>query len=179
MALVMDLITKERERLLQRAARIYGLSFTAVALICAILPGAIDWFALLLSLPLFMILAGAQIRMGMSRSLVWVGLALVSGTAIIGIFRFVGSGPSPEAGYSSIIELAAASLASCAIVLTSSAPRIVLLVASFLVIGSGTVLIADGCRTCFASPEWWCSGGSYPPPWRCGSASVSRRSRNA
>jgi signal transduction histidine kinase len=144
MGLVMDLISKERERLLQRAARIYGLSFTAVSLICAILPGAVDWLALLISLPLYAILTLAQIRMGISRSLIWVVVALLAGGAIIGVFRFVGQGPSPEAGYSAIIELAAASLAACAIVLTSSAPRIVLLVVAFLVIGGGTVFVADG-----------------------------------
>ncbi|MEO8263237.1 MAG: ATP-binding protein [Pseudolysinimonas sp.] len=144
MALVMDLITKERERLLQRAARIYGLSFTAVALICAVLPGAVDWFALLLSLPLFAILTVSQIRMGMSRSLLWVALALASGAGIIGLFRFIGTGPSPEAGYASILELAAAAIPACAIVLTSSIPRIVLLVAAFLTIGGAAVFVSDG-----------------------------------
>src|SRR5689334_12550651 len=130
----MDLILKERERLLQRAARIYGLSFTAVALICGVLPGAVDWFALLLSLPLFALLTVSQIRIGMSRSVIWVLLALVSGIGIILLFRFVGTGPSPEAGYAAIVELAAASLAACALVLTSSAPRIVLLVVAFLAV---------------------------------------------
>lgn len=144
MATVMELIVKERERLLQRAARVYGLSFTAVALGCAVLPGALDSLALLLSLPLFALLAFAQVRIGMSRSLLWVALALVSGAGIIGIHRFVGSGPSPEAGYAVIIQLAAASLASCAIVLTSSGPRILLLVASFLAIGGGAVLVSSG-----------------------------------
>jgi signal transduction histidine kinase len=140
----MDLITKERERLLQRAARIYGLSFTAVALICAILPGAVDWYALLISLPLFALLALAQIRMGVSRSILWVLLALVSGAVIIGVFRFVGQGPSAEAGYASILELGAAALPACAIVLTSSAPRVVLLVIAFLVIGGGSIFVSDG-----------------------------------
>ena len=140
----MDLISKERERLLQRAARIYGLSFTAVALFCAVLPGAVDTLALLVSLPLFAILTLAQVRMGMSRSLLWVGLALACGAGIIGVFRFVGTGPSPEAGYSAILELGAAAIASCAIVLTSSAPRIVLLVAGFLVVGGGTALVSGG-----------------------------------
>lgn len=144
MALVMDLISKERERLLQRAARIYGLSFTTVALICAILPGAVDTLALFISLPLFALLTVAQVRMGISRSLLWVALALVSGGAIIGVFRFVGTGPSPDAGYGAIVQLGAASLAATAIVLTSSAPRIVLLVLSVLVIGGGTVLVSDG-----------------------------------
>jgi signal transduction histidine kinase len=140
----MDLIAKERERLLQRAARVYGLSFTAVALACALLPGAVDRLALVISLPLFAVLALAQLRIGMSRSLLWVGLALLCGVAIIGVFRFVGTGPSPEAGYSAILQLAAVSLAGCALVLTSSGPRIALLVGAFLLAGGSAVLVADG-----------------------------------
>jgi signal transduction histidine kinase len=140
----MDLIAKERERLLQRAARVYGLSFTAVALICAVLPGAVDPLALAVSLPLFALLTLAQVRMGMSRSLLWVGLALACGVGIIGVFRFIGAGPSPEAGSASILQLAAVSLASCAIVLTSSAARIALLVAAFLVVGASAVFTATG-----------------------------------
>lgn len=140
----MDLITKERERLLQRAARVYGLSFTGVALLCAVLPGAVDPLALLISLPLFAVLVLAQIRMGMGRSLLWVLLALVSGVAIIAVYRYVGSGPSAEAGSAAIIELAAASLAASALVLTSSPGRIVLLVVAFLGVGGIAVLVADG-----------------------------------
>lgn len=137
----MDLITKERDRLLQRASRIYGLSFTAVALLCAVLPGAVDTLALFISLPLFAVLILAQIRIGMSRSLLWVLLVLVAGAAIIGVFAFVGRGPSQEAGYSAIVELGAASIASVAIVLTSSAPRIVILILSFAAIAGGTALV--------------------------------------
>jgi signal transduction histidine kinase len=155
----MDLITKERERLLQRAARIYGLSFTAVAVICAILPGAVDWFALLLSLPLFAVLTVSQIRIGMSRSLLWVLLTLLSGIGIILLFRYVGDGPSAEAGYSAILELAAASLAGCALVLTSSAPRIVLLIASFAVTAGAALLVSDGL------PHMLRSGGVVVLGW--------------
>jgi signal transduction histidine kinase len=137
----MDLITKERDRLLQRASRIYGLSFTAVALLCAALPGAVDPLALLIAAPIFALLAVAQVRIGVSRSLVWVLLTVVSGAAIIAVISFVGRGPSPEAGYSAIIELAAASIPAVAIVLTWSVPRILLLIASFLLI-AGEALIA-------------------------------------
>jgi signal transduction histidine kinase len=137
----MDLITKERDRLLQRVSRIYGLSFTAVALLCGILPGAVDPVASLISLPLFAVLTVAQVRIGASRSLLWVLIAVASGVAIMAVFRLVGQGPSPEAGYSAIVELAAASIPAVAIVLTSSAPRIALLVASFVVVAGASVLL--------------------------------------
>ena len=136
----MDLITKERDRLLQRASRIYGLSFTTVALLCGVLPGAVDPLALLISTPLFAVLAISQVRMGVSRSLLWVLLVVGSGAAIIGVFRYVGRGPSLEAGYSAIVELAAAAIPAVAIVLTSSLPRIALLIASFALITGGTVI---------------------------------------
>ena len=137
----MELITKERDRLLQRAARIYGLSFSAVALACAALPGAVEPIALAASLPLFAVLMFAQVRIGASRSIIWIGLALISGAAIIGVFGYGGRGPSSDAGYAAIIELAAAAIASVAIVLTSSGPRIILLIASFIVVAGGAVLI--------------------------------------
>ena len=139
----MDLISKERERLLQRAARAYGLSFTGVALVCAVIPGAVDPVALLVALPMFALLVFAQIRMGSSRSLVWVGLALGSGMGIMAALRLIGEGPSPEAGHAAILHLGAASLAACALVLTSSPLRIVLLVAAFLAVGGLTIISSE------------------------------------
>ena len=87
----MDLITKERDRLLQRTARVYGLSFTIVALLCFVLPGAVSSAALFISLPLFVVLGVAQFRMGVSRSPVWLAIALVAGLAIVVIACTVGS----------------------------------------------------------------------------------------
>jgi len=142
----MDLITKERDRLLQRAARIWGLAFTVVALLCMVLPGAVDTTALIISLPLYGILALGFAQIGNSRSLIWIALVVLSGGAIIGVVSFVGAGPSPQAGYGAIVELAAAAVPAIGIVLTSSAPRIVVLVASFLVIGGGAVLLTSSIQ---------------------------------
>ena len=90
----MDLITKERDRLLQRTARVYGLSFTIVALLCFVLPGAVSTAALFISLPLFVVLGVAQFRIGISRSPVWLALALISGLAIVVIACTIGERPS-------------------------------------------------------------------------------------
>jgi hypothetical protein len=38
----MDLLAKERDRVLQRAARAYGLGFTIASALCFVLPGAVD-----------------------------------------------------------------------------------------------------------------------------------------
>jgi signal transduction histidine kinase len=138
----MDLITKERDRLLQRTARVYGLSFTIVALLCFVLPGAVSSTALIISLPLFVVLGIAQFRMGVSRSPVWLAIALVAGLAIVVVAGTVGDRPS-QAGFTALVELAAASLAATALVLTSSGPRIAALVVVFLVIGAALLLLTS------------------------------------
>src|SRR3954471_6565654 len=138
----MDLITKERDRLLQRTARVYGLSFTIVALLCFVLPGAVSTASLFISLPLFVVLGVAQFRIGISRSPVWLAPALISGLAIVVIACTIGDRPS-QAGFTAVVELAAASLASTGLVLTSSAARIAALIIVFLVVGATLLLLTS------------------------------------
>lgn len=138
----MDLITKERDRLLQRTARVYGLSFTAVALLCFVLPGAVSATALIIGLPLFVVLGIAQFRMGISRSPVWLALSLAAGLAIVVVSCTVGERPS-QAGFTAVLEVAAASLAASGLVLTSSAPRIIALIIAFLVVGTALLLLTS------------------------------------
>lgn len=138
----MDLITKERDRLLQRTARVYGLSFTVVALLCFVLPGAVSMTALFISLPLFVVLGLAQFRMGISRSPVWLAVALIAGLAIVVVACTAGARPS-QAGFTAVVELAAASLAAVGLVLTSSAARIAALIIVFLVVGAALLLLTS------------------------------------
>ncbi len=138
----MDLITKERDRLLQRTARVYGLSFTVVSLLCFVLPGAVSTTALLVSLPLYLILGFSQLRMGTSRSPVWLGISLVAGFGILLVATTVGDRPS-QAGFAALLELTAASMAATALMLTSSGPRIAALVVAFLVTGAGLLVLTS------------------------------------
>jgi len=135
----MNLITRERDRLLQRTARVYGLSFTVVSLVCAVLPGALDLTTLLATVPLYLALGLAQVRMGASNSPGWILAALGAGAAIIIVLATVGE--LRETTVPAAIPIAAASLASTAIVLTTSGRRIVLLVLAFAGIGGVTVLL--------------------------------------
>jgi signal transduction histidine kinase len=138
----MDLIAKERDRLLQRTARVYGLSFTIVSLICLSIPGSADFLAYLTCLPLYAVLGFSQYRLGTSRSLGWVGAALGAGLAIIAVVTLVGAGPTAS-GVSALAQLSAASLASTAIVLTTEPVRRLILAVSFLTVGTAqTVLLA-------------------------------------
>jgi signal transduction histidine kinase len=142
----MDLITKERDRLLQRTARVYGLSFTVVALLCFLLPGAVSSTAFFVSLPLFVILAVAQFRMGISRSPIWIAMSLVAGFVILVVVTTVGDRPS-QAGFAALLELTAASMAATALMLTSSAPRIAALIVAFLVTGAGLLVLTSELQT--------------------------------
>ena len=64
----MDQILKERDRLLQRTARLFGLSFTVISILCLAVPGSLDPVAYAVVLPLYALLATFQYFMGRSRS---------------------------------------------------------------------------------------------------------------
>ncbi|MCU1580471.1 MAG: histidine kinase [Rhodoglobus sp.] len=137
----MDLIAKERDRLLQRTARVYGLSFTVVSLICLSIPGAVDRLSYFGCLPLYVLIGISQYRVGVSRSLVWVALQVLAGLGVIVIVTAFSAGGPGEAGVSAIAQLAAASLASVAIMLTNDPIRRTVLAACFLAVGVTTCIL--------------------------------------
>lgn len=137
----MDLISKERDRLLQRSSRVYGLSFTAVAALCFALPGSLPLPVLLIVLPLLVILAAAQVALGLARHLWWPLLALVAGNGAVVAIALLASPPSAAASLG-LLHLGAAALPSTALVLTSTAPRIAILAAG-AVVGVGAVVFAE------------------------------------
>ena len=139
----MDLITRERDRLLQQTARVWGLSFTIVSLMCLLVPGALSSSALVIAAVPYVLLGVSQWRMGVSRSPIWLVGQLVSGVAIIAIVTTVGDQPPGDGVMTAVATLAGASLASLALVMTSSAPRMVGLVVSFLVVVSVTLLLTS------------------------------------
>jgi signal transduction histidine kinase len=168
----MDLISRERDRLLQRSARAYGLSFTAVSALCFLLPGAVPFPLLLVGIPLYLILAASLVAVGLSRSIWWPVLALLSGTGIGIAVAVLAPAPTPPASLA-IIHVAAAGLAALALVLTTSIPRIALLVLGALAAvavvvlaeietpaqalrSGGTVLVGWGLATLVAV---WISAG--------------------
>ena len=80
----MDLLAKERDRVLQRAARAYGLGFTLASALCYVLPGAVDSASALgVGIALYVLLAAAQFMLGVSRNPAWVLLTLLAGFGIL------------------------------------------------------------------------------------------------
>jgi len=137
----MDQILKERDRLLHRTARLYGLSFTIVSLLCLVVPGAIPPESYLVVLPLYALLATAQYFLGRSRAVGWVIAILAVGVALLTVLTFVSSPNPTQAVASAVAQLAAASLASLAIVLTASPRRMIALGIAVTVVVGGTIFL--------------------------------------
>lgn len=142
----MDLIAKERDRLLQRTARVFGVSFTVVSLLCLGMPGAVDPIAFVLALPMYALVVFAQVRMGSSRSLVWPGLVVAGGVGVLAVTTLTGAGPNAS-GVAALTQLASASIACVAIVLTTSALRRVLFAVSVLAVGTAEVVLLAPFRS--------------------------------
>lgn len=128
-----ELIAKERDRLLQRSARAIGLASTAVALVCFSLPGVLQWTTYLAALPFFVLLAFSLFRLGVQQKLLWAILGIASGLVIMIAIQLPG-GQRPSAALSTaIVPLAASAIGAFAVVLTSSIGRRILLIVSFAV----------------------------------------------
>lgn len=142
----MDLISKERDRVLQRSARVYGLSFTVVSMLTLLIPGAVSWPSLLLILPLYLALAAGQFLLGSNRSLVVVSAIVVTGLATMYLVATSNVDEVSEASVVAILHLAAGALPAIGLVLTTSVVRIGFLVASFVLVGTGTVVLTVDAR---------------------------------
>ncbi|MGV8895583.1 MAG: sensor histidine kinase [Rhodoglobus sp.] len=137
----MDLIDKERNRLLQRTARVFGLSFTVVSLVCLSLPGAVDFTTYAICFPLYLVLGFFQFMMGRSRSLGWVVASYFVGLTIIVLVTTLPLTSPSQSAISAVMQIAGASLASAAIVLTIDTVRRVALVTGFVMVSLTTALL--------------------------------------
>lgn len=142
----MDLIAKERDRLLQRTARVASLSFLTVSVICLSIPGAVATVTLFLCLPLYAVMAVVQFQMGNSRSLGWVIPSFIAGSIVILLVAGTPGGPT-QAGLSAVAQLSSASLACLAIVLTTTLIRRIVLLVSFVTVSSVTVISMEPFQT--------------------------------
>lgn len=137
-----ELIAKERDRLLQRSARMIGLGSTLVAMVCFAIPGVVVWTTLLAVLPLFAVLVLCHARVGASQSILWPILGIAAGLAILIVVQRPVGGIGGQALATALLPLAAGSLAAFAIVLTTGVGRIALL---------GVGVVASTILTVFAA----------------------------
>ena len=142
----MDLISKERNRLLHRTARAYGLSFTVISVVMLSIPESIDPTAYFLCLPLFIVLGTSQFLMGRSLSLGWVVTSICAGLAIV-ITMGAFSSTLDATGAAAYVEVAGGATAASAIVLTNYRKRRVILVVSALVVTLTATALAVASST--------------------------------
>ncbi len=122
----MELIEKDRRRLLQRAARAFGLSGVALTAFCLALPGVVDADLLPTVLMLLAGQAAALVMVGRSGRIGWVALSIVLGCAVIALAQLPWGQPSSLALATSLAPLGAAGLGGVGLVLSESTGRWVL-----------------------------------------------------
>jgi signal transduction histidine kinase len=146
----MELIAKERDRLLQRTARFLGLAGTIVALLSLSVPGVVPVSTYVGMLPLFAILVFSHIMVARSLAVIWASLGILAGVGVLLVARVPYSDVPSPALADALVPLAAAGTACFALVLVSSIPRILLLVAGAV---ASTILIqGDSPSNAFLSP---------------------------
>jgi signal transduction histidine kinase len=134
----MELIAKERDRLLQRTARFIGLTGALLALVSLSIPGVVPVINYVGMLPLFAILIASHLMIARSFALAWTALGIVAGLAILVVARLP-FGSTPSAGLApALAPLAAAGLACFALVLFSNIFRLALLLVAAV---ASTILV--------------------------------------
>jgi signal transduction histidine kinase len=127
-----ELIAKERDRLLQRSARFIGLGSTIVAIVCFSVPGVLPWMTYLSTLPLFAVLVFSLFRLGVNQSLLWIILGIAAGLGILVVIQLPGDTAASGTIGTAIVPLSAGAIASFGVVLTGSVVRIIVLLVGFV-----------------------------------------------
>jgi signal transduction histidine kinase len=128
----MERILRERDLLLQRTARVFGHGFTGLALLLLALPGAMEPGTLLLTLPLFGVLAYSQYRISIGSWLTWAVVTNLSAIAIVLLVSIRPQGETTLAGMLAAAQLAGGSTSSIAGVMKPKPGRIAVVGAAFL-----------------------------------------------
>lgn len=145
----MELIEKERRRLLQSAARAFGLTGVVLSAICLALPGVVDPDLL----PSVMIIlaghAGALVMVGRSSNVAWIVLSIVLGCGALAVAQLPWGQSTSIALPISLAPLGAAGLGAVGMVLSESTGRWLLWAGGAL---ASSVLVASaGPTTAFIS----------------------------
>ncbi|MBD5382949.1 sensor histidine kinase [Clavibacter sepedonicus] len=141
----MDRMKRERERLLQRTARVYGLSFSAVAAACILLAGEIPVPAAAGSLALLAVLAVAQWRIGTDASVRWMVVVLVAGLAAMVVAQLGGRSAS---SLTALTHISVGGIGSLALLGTVRSGRLRIVAAAF-VLTSAVAVVASWATAAF------------------------------
>lgn len=122
----MELIEKERRRLLQSAARAFGLSGVVLAAFCLALPGVVDPDLLPSLLIVLAGQAGALVMVGRNSHIGWVALTIVLGYAALALAQLPWGQSTSVALSTSLAPLGAAGLGAVGMVLSEGTGRWIL-----------------------------------------------------
>ena len=147
----MELISKERDRLLHRATRLIGLTMTVVTFLGLATPGLVDETSLLAAILLGVLFAFSLFRLGSDHSLLWTLLGLAAGLAILTIVQLPFETADRGGLAITLIPFAGGAMASFALVLTRSIPRMIVLGAAF-VCSVGLVVLVNGTGNLLTFP---------------------------
>ena len=140
----MQRIFKERDRLLRKGARLTGLAGSIATFLAILVPGGLDRFALTLCLPLLLAIVGAQYVLGRNGHLRWVAVIVLCGVAMILLIGLTRPGrPGLNLAEQAVIAcIASATIASVALVLVTTARRLIMLCVAFGVTLASVLLAA-------------------------------------
>lgn len=122
-----DALARERDRLLQRSARMLGAGSTLVAFACFMVPGVLETDLVIAVIPLFIVLFVIHLLVGTSKSLLLIIGGLVAGLAILAVVQVPVEEETSAAIRGAMAPLAAAGLASFAMVLVTERIRAIVL----------------------------------------------------
>jgi signal transduction histidine kinase len=124
----MELIAKERDRLLQRTARFLGLSGTILTLISLSFPGVVPITQLIATAPLLVILALCLFMVARSRPTLWAVIGIVAGVAALAVARMPFDALPSHGLAAALAPLGAAGIAGFSLVLISNVPRVLIII---------------------------------------------------
>lgn len=126
-----ELISKERDRLLHRATRLMGITMTIVAFLGLSIPGVVDETSLLAATLLGVLFIFSLVKLGRHPSLLWILLGLSVGLAILVIVQLPFATNNREGLATALVPFAGGAMAVFALVLTQSVTRIIILIVAF------------------------------------------------
>lgn len=137
-------IARQRDRLLRFTARLFGLSFTAVAVLCTVIPGAVGDDLLAAALIAIAAMVGSLLMLGHTGERRYVTAIVVAGSLAILLIGFGAPESLEPAAGTAVGFLAGGGVASVAVMLTRTRMQVLALLAAVTVTAaSAAIAVGD------------------------------------
>lgn len=139
-----EALAQERDRLLQRCSRMFGLSFSGVALAIFLVPGVVEPERLLAIVPLFLVVLACHYFVAATRALPLILGGMAAGLSIIVVALLPFTGPTSSGALTAILPLAGGGVAAFAMVLINTRVRMAVLLVAAAATAAAVSLTATG-----------------------------------